>query len=131
MNPEQIEGKVNNGVGKLETAVGEVVGDPGMELRGEARQFEGTAEEAIGSAKERLVQTAKKARAAVGDVADQASDAYENLRIQAQSVADTVDPFVKERPYVALAVAALIGMIVGALMFAGGPKVIYVRPART
>jgi ElaB/YqjD/DUF883 family membrane-anchored ribosome-binding protein len=131
MNPEKIEGKVNNGVGKVETAVGEVVGDPGMELRGEARQFEGSAEEAFGVAKEKIIRTARKAKGAMADAADQASDAYESLRIQAQSVADTVDPFVKEKPYAALGVAALFGFIVGALFFAGGPKVIYVRPSRT
>ena len=129
MSSESLEGKVKNGVGKAEAAVGEVVGDPGLALRGEARQFEGAAEEAIGSAKERLAETAKKARAAVADAADQAADAYATLRVQAQSLADTVDPFVKQRPYAALALAALAGLVLGAL-FAGGPRVIYVRPPR-
>jgi ElaB/YqjD/DUF883 family membrane-anchored ribosome-binding protein len=129
MNPEKLEGKVNNGVGKAEEAVGEVVGDPGLQVRGEARQFEGAAEEAAGSAKEKLTEAAKQARAAVADAADKASDAYQTLRVQAQSVADTVDPFVKERPYAAVAVAALAGVILGALLFTGGPKVIYVKPA--
>ena len=130
MNPESIEGKINNGIGKVEAEAGEVLGDPGMQLSGEARQFEGAAEDAVDKAKEAIGKTAKIAREAVAGAADQAADTYQTLRKRAESVADTVDPFVKEKPYIALALAAFAGFILGALLSGGGAKVIYIRPAR-
>ncbi|MEJ0066514.1 MAG: hypothetical protein WDM85_14800 [Caulobacteraceae bacterium] len=130
MNTESIEGKVNNGIGKLEAEAGEVLGDPGMQLSGEARQFEGAAEDAVGKAKEALGKTAKAAREAVAGAADQAAETYQAVRKRAESVVDTVDPFVKEQPYIAVALAAVVGLIVGALFAGGGAKVIYIKPAR-
>jgi ElaB/YqjD/DUF883 family membrane-anchored ribosome-binding protein len=130
MNPESIEGKVKNGVGKVEEAAGEVLGDPGMELRGEARQFEGAAEDAIGKAKQVIGKTANRAREVVADAADQATEAYQDLRKRAEGVATTVDPFVKEQPYIAVMLAAVAGLIIGALFAGGGAKVIYIKPAR-
>jgi uncharacterized protein YjbJ (UPF0337 family) len=130
MNPESIEGKVNNGVGKVEEAVGEVLGDPGTELRGETRQFEGAAEDAIGKAKEAISKTAQNAREAVAVAAGQAAETYQTLRKQAESVAGTVDPFVKEQPYIAVMLAAVAGLILGALFAGGGARVIYIKPAR-
>jgi len=130
MNPESIEGKVNNGLGKVEEAAGEVLGDPGMELRGEARQFEGSAEDAIGKAKEAIGKTVQKAREAVTDATDQAAETYQTLRKHAESVATTVDPFVKEQPYIAVMLAAIAGLILGALFAGGGARVIVIKPAR-
>jgi ElaB/YqjD/DUF883 family membrane-anchored ribosome-binding protein len=130
MNPENIEGKVKNGIGKVEEAAGEVLGDPGMQLSGEARQVEGAAEDAVGRAKEAVSQTVKKARAVVADATDQAADTYQNLRKQAQSVAQTVDPFVKEQPYIAVMLAAVAGIILGAMFAGGGARVIVIKPAR-
>jgi ElaB/YqjD/DUF883 family membrane-anchored ribosome-binding protein len=130
MNPESIEGKINNGIGKVEAEAGEVLGDPGMQLSGEARQFEGAAEDAVGQAKEVIGKTAKVAREAVAGAADQAADTYQAVRKRAESVVDTVDPFVKEQPYIAVMLAAVVGLIVGALFAGGGAKVIYIKPAR-
>ena len=130
MDPESIEGKVNNGLGKIEQATGEVLGDPGMELRGEARQFEGAAEDAVGKAREAIGKTVKRAREVVGEASDQAAETYQDLRKRAESVAHTVDPFVKEQPYIAVMLAAVAGLILGALFAGGGAKVIYVKPAR-
>jgi ElaB/YqjD/DUF883 family membrane-anchored ribosome-binding protein len=130
MNPESIEGKVKNGIGKVEAEAGEVLGDPGMQLSGEARQIEGAAEDAIGKARETIGKTAKIAREAVAGAADQAADTYQAVRKRAESVASTVDPFVKEQPYIAVMLAAVAGLIVGALFAGGGAKVIYIKPAR-
>ena len=130
MNPEELEGKIKNGVGQVEAAAGEVLGDPGMQVSGEARQIEGQAEDAVGKAKEAIGKTAKMAREAVVNATDHASDTYQTLRRRAEGVADTVDPFVKEQPYIAVALAAVVGLIVGALFAGGGAKVIYIKPAR-
>ena len=131
MNPENVEGKIKNGIGQVEAAAGEVLGDPGMQFSGEARQLEGSAEDAIGKAKEVIGKTAKKAVEAVTSATDQASDTYQSLRKRAESVADTVDPFVKEQPYIAVALAMVAGLILGALIGGGGAKVIYIKPSRT
>jgi ElaB/YqjD/DUF883 family membrane-anchored ribosome-binding protein len=130
MKPANLEGKVKNGVGRLEEAAGEVLGDPGLQVGGEARQIEGAAEDTLAVAREKLEQTAKKARAVVTAAADQASDTYETLRKRAQGVADTVDPFVKEQPYIALALAVVGGAILGALFAGGDATVIYIKPSR-
>jgi ElaB/YqjD/DUF883 family membrane-anchored ribosome-binding protein len=130
MNPEELEGKINNGLGQAEQAAGEVLGDPGMQLRGEARQFEGAAEDALGRAREMIGKTAMKAREAVAEAADQAADSYQVLRKRAETVAETVDPFVKEQPYIAVMLAAVAGLILGALFAGGGARVIYIKPAR-
>jgi ElaB/YqjD/DUF883 family membrane-anchored ribosome-binding protein len=130
MNPESIEGKVKNGVGKVEEAAGEVLGDPGMQLSGEARQIEGQAEDAVGKAKEVIGKTVQRAREAVSEATDQAAETYQTLRKQAEGVAQTVDPFVKEQPYIAVMLAAVAGLILGALFAGGGAKVIYIKPAR-
>jgi ElaB/YqjD/DUF883 family membrane-anchored ribosome-binding protein len=130
MNPESIEGKVNNGIGKVEAEAGEVLGDPGMQLSGEARQFEGAAEDAVGRAKEAIGKTAKMAREAVANATDHASETYQTLRKRAESVAVTVDPFVKEQPYIAVMLAAVAGLIVGAMFAGGGARVIVIKPSR-
>jgi len=108
MSSESLEGKAKNGAGA------------------EAR-----ADDIIGATADQIARSADKARAVIADAADQAADAYGELRERAQKVADTVGPFVNERPYAALAIAAVAGLILGALFFSSGPKVIYVKPART
>ncbi len=130
MNPESIEGKVKNGVGQVEQAAGEVLGDPGMQLSGEARQIAGAAEDAVGRAREAIEKTAKAAREAITTATDQAAETYETLRKQATSVAKTVDPFVKEQPYIAVMLAAVTGLILGAMFAGGGARVIVIKPAR-
>jgi ElaB/YqjD/DUF883 family membrane-anchored ribosome-binding protein len=130
MNPENIEGKVKNGIGQVEAAAGEVLGDPGMQFSGEARQIEGAAEDALGKAKDVIGKTAKKAVDAVASATDQATETYQTLRKRAEGVAETVDPFVKDQPYLAVMLAAVAGMIIGALMAGGGAKVIYIKPSR-
>jgi ElaB/YqjD/DUF883 family membrane-anchored ribosome-binding protein len=109
MNSEELEGKINNGIGKVE---------------------QGAAEDAVGRAKEAIGKTARKAREVVGSATDQAADAYQTVRKRAEEVAGTVDPFVKEQPYIAVMLAGIAGLILGALFAGGGAKVIYIKPAR-
>lgn len=130
MNSDELEGKMNGEIGALQAAAGRALGDPVLEAEGEARQIVGGVEEAVGKAKETVTRTAKRAKAVVTEAADQVADTYETLRDKAQTVADTVDPFVKDKPYLSLALAAFAGFILGALLSGGGAKVIYIRPAR-
>ncbi len=52
------------------------------------------------------------------------------LRGDAERLARTVDPMVREQPYVAMVAGVIIGLLAGALLFSGGAKVIYIKPAR-
>ena len=67
------------------------------------------------------------ARAAAARVTDQARDAYDQARLKAYDLAEVVDPFVKEKPYAALGLAALGGLMLGLLYAGRGPKVVYLR----
>jgi ElaB/YqjD/DUF883 family membrane-anchored ribosome-binding protein len=130
MSSDEFEGKMNGEVGGLQATLGRGLDDPKLEAEGEARQLAGGAQEAVGKAKETVTRAAKQAKEAVASAADQVSDTYESLKEKALTVADTVDPFVQEKPYMALALAAFAGFLLGALLSGGGAKVIYIRPSR-
>jgi ElaB/YqjD/DUF883 family membrane-anchored ribosome-binding protein len=105
---------------------------------------------AISNGANDLQAKASKAKAAIEDVADKVSagvskagdqasdtvaklsdgavDAYDRVYTSARQISDVVDPFVQERPYAALGIAAALGVFVGLLLTARGPKVVYVRP---
>jgi ElaB/YqjD/DUF883 family membrane-anchored ribosome-binding protein len=128
MSSEELQGKVQSGLGKVETAAGQALDDPSLQAKGEVRQFSGRVQEAVGRARETMGTAASRARAAFDSAPSQASDAYQALRDNAQMVAGRVDPFVKEQPYVAVVAGVVIGLLAGALLFSGGSKVIYVKP---
>jgi uncharacterized protein YjbJ (UPF0337 family) len=130
MSNENLEGRAKQAFGKGEEALGEVTGDPGMKFEGERRQFSGQAERAFGAAKEGLNRAAKQARSVASIAGDRASDVYGHAANRAQVASESVQQFVDERPYSALAVAAFAGLLLGALIFATGPRVYYLKPAK-
>ena len=128
MNENNVEGGLKTGLGKLEGAAGNALGDSEMQAKGGAKQVEGRTQDAVGSAQEAVGQVADQAKEAVSKVAGQAKEAYGRVSDQARAVSDVVDPFVKEQPYAALGIAAAAGLLVG-LLFAGrGPRIVYVKP---
>jgi ElaB/YqjD/DUF883 family membrane-anchored ribosome-binding protein len=84
-------------------------------------------EQTAGKIQGAIGQAASKATAAVSRVSGQAKEAYGRASVGAQKVADTVEPFVQERPYAALGIALGAGVVLGLLLAGRGPKVIYVR----
>jgi ElaB/YqjD/DUF883 family membrane-anchored ribosome-binding protein len=56
--------------------------------------------------------------------ADRAADTY----AAARDVVERVNPFVKDRTYLSLGLAALAGLIIGGLFLPPGPRVVYVKP---
>jgi|GEM_PF-6652138 len=120
MNENQAEGAVNVITGKLESAVGEALGDGAMRARGGVRQVGGHVQEAAGSVQETLEQAAAQAKAA----ASMAGDAYARASRGARAVARTVE----DEPYLAVAVGVAIGLLAGLLIAERRPKVIYVKP---
>jgi ElaB/YqjD/DUF883 family membrane-anchored ribosome-binding protein len=67
---------------------------------------------------------AEDARDTIDRATDRAADTY----AAARHVAERVEPFVRGRPYLSLAFAALAGLIVGGLFLPPGPRVVYVKP---
>ncbi len=130
MSSEELGGKMNNGIDQLESAATGALDEASARAKGEARAFSGNVDRAVGRAKARVKSTARQAQATVSHAADQAADTYQMLRGDAQRLADTIDPMVKEQPYMALVAGVVIGLLAGALLFGGGAKVIYIKPAR-
>lgn len=86
------------------------------------------ADEAVSAAAETIARIADHSRAALARAAEQIRDTYSRAADGARDVADTVDPFVHKRPYLALGLAAFAGLILGLLLARPGPKNIYVKP---
>jgi ElaB/YqjD/DUF883 family membrane-anchored ribosome-binding protein len=66
---------------------------------------------------------ADDARSAISRATDRAADTYATAR----EMAESVDPFVKDRPYLSLAFAAIAGLVIGGLFLPPVPKVVYVK----
>jgi ElaB/YqjD/DUF883 family membrane-anchored ribosome-binding protein len=130
MSTEDLGGKVNNGVDRLEQATTSALDDASAKAKSEARAFSGRVDQAARRAKQTVESTARRAQATASRAADQASDTYEMLRGNAQQLARTVDPMIRQEPYIGLVAGVVIGLLAGALLFGGGAKVIYVKPAR-
>jgi len=88
-------------------------------------------ETAAAAAKEIIGKATDRARAALESATDQVSDAYSRASDKAKDIADTVDPFVQEKPYLSLGLAVLGGFILGLLLAGRGPRTIYVKPVVT
>jgi ElaB/YqjD/DUF883 family membrane-anchored ribosome-binding protein len=75
------------------------------------------------TARQAADEFAHEAREAFDRTTDRAADTYASAR----DVMRQVDPFLRNRTYLSLGLAALIGLIVGGLFLPRGPKVIYVK----
>jgi uncharacterized protein YjbJ (UPF0337 family) len=128
MNTNHIEGELKNGAGKAEALAAQVLDDPDMELDGEARRAEGDMQQMIGDVQDKITRAADKVATTAVKVGEQARDTYANVTIRVQRVADQVDPFIKEQPYLALGLAAVGGLMFGLLYAGRGPKIVYVKP---
>lgn len=86
-----------------------------------AHSTSATAQRKIGEAAGYVSEAAKKASA-------QAKDLYGEVTGRARKVAQTVDPYVKGKPYATMGLAVVTGLTLGLIMAGRGPKVIYVEP---
>ena len=128
MSSQDVQGNVSNGIDRLEGTATAKLDQAAAKTKAQTRQFSDKVDQAVGKAKESVKTGAARAQAATARAADQASDTYEMLRDNAQRLAQQVDPFVKEQPYMAMVAGVVIGLLAGALLFGGGSKVIYVKP---
>ena len=91
-------------------------------------EYDSAANEASATARNAMGQGIDAAKSALGSVADRAKDAYGQATDMAQTARETVEPFVQEKPYVSLTIAAAVGLLAGLLVAGRGPKVVYLRP---
>ena len=120
MNENRVEGAAKVVGGRFQRAAGELLDDREMQVRGGVREGVGHVQEAAGTAQEVLEE-------AVGHVKSAASTAgkvYGGVSGFARDVTKTIE----ERSYLAVAVAAAIGLLAGLLIAGRGPRVIYVKP---
>jgi len=121
MNENRSAGAAKVALGKVESAVGEALSDSLMQAEGARLQVGGRLQEAAGTVQETLGQAAHKAKAA----ASKAGQAYGRV---ADVVAE-VDPFVRDRPYLTMALTVAAGLLIGLLIAGRGSKVVYLKPA--
>ena len=98
------------------------------EAKNNLHQFQTSAQNLRDAVNDAIGKAADSVAAAAVKIGDQAKDAYGTATDRVQHAADTVDPLVKEKPYAAVAIAGVAGIILGLLMSSRGPKVIYVKP---
>jgi uncharacterized protein YjbJ (UPF0337 family) len=97
MTDQRVEGVAKKGVGRLQDAVGGLIGDDGVQLKGKLNEAAGAIQDTYGQVKER-------AQDVFGDVRD----------------------YAQEEPIKALAIGLGVGLALGLLLW-GGRKVVYVR----
>ena len=87
-----------------------------------------TAHDVIADAADRLVDASERVSLLARQLGGQAADAYGRARVTAREMDSSLQPFVRERPYLALAIAVGVGILLARTFASRGPKVIYVRP---
>ena len=98
MAEQQIEGLAREGLGRIEDGAGGLVGNAKLQARG------------------KLDQAAGAIQRTLGDVQGQAERLFGEAQTKSLEARDEVDAFVHRSPWVAVAVAAGIGLLAGLLL---------------
>lgn len=129
MNEDQLKAGASKAAGKVESAAGAALNDREVEAQDDARQAQGHTEGAAGAAHDTISKASDIAHDAVSNVAGRAGQAYGRASDAVETARSRVDPFVREKPYAALGLAAGAGLVLGLLLAGTSVKTIYVRPA--
>jgi uncharacterized protein YjbJ (UPF0337 family) len=95
MSDQQIEGLAREGVGRVKDSAGGLLGDARLQAKGKF-------DEAVGAVQRTL-----------GDVQGQAERLFGEAQVRGVEARDEVDAFVRRAPWIAVAVAAGIGLALG------------------
>ena len=95
MTEQQIEGLAREGLGRIEDGAGGLVGDAKLQARGKLDQASGVVQRAL------------------GDVQDRAERLVGEAQVMGQDAVDEVDAFVRRSPWIAVAIAAGVGLLAG------------------
>jgi uncharacterized protein YjbJ (UPF0337 family) len=103
MDMDRVKGSADQAIGAIKEAAGKLTGDAKLKAEGKAGKLKGKAENAAGGAKDAVRHAAGKLDRALG---------FDAVTSAGSALRDAVST----RPFGALAVAAGIGALVGALI---------------
>lgn len=127
MTRESLEGKVRSGIGQAEKIVDQAIGDKATAAQGAYDDAAGKAQAALGSAKDAVNESVNAVSAldlsalrnevtklaqTVSDLAHKQVSAGRDQVVGAVEAAD-VETRIKKNPWAAVAIAALIGLLIG------------------
>ena len=127
MSRENLEGQVRSGIGQAEKIVGQAIGDKATAARGAYDDAGGKAQAALGSAKDTVNESVNAVSAldlsgvrneitklaqTVSDLAQKQVSSGRDQVVGAVEAAD-VETRIKKNPWAAVAIAALIGLLIG------------------
>ena len=119
MDSDRIGGAAKETLGKAQSAAGEVFGDKETELKGHAREASGTAQNVYGQAKDALGDAADSAQGIYGQAKEKLGDTFGDTFSDASGSAEralhSLEKEVKDRPLIALLIAALVGYVLAQL----------------
>lgn len=127
MTRESLEGQVRSGIGQAEKIVDQAIGDKATAAQGAYDDAAGKAQAALGSAKDAVNESVNAVSAldlsalrnevtklaqTVSDLAHKQVSAGRDQVVGAVEAAD-VETRIKKNPWAAVAIAALIGLLIG------------------
>jgi ElaB/YqjD/DUF883 family membrane-anchored ribosome-binding protein len=92
-----------------------------------ARKASETARSTSSLAQRKIGEAANYVSHAAVRASSQAKDLYSEVTGKARRVVQRVDPYVKGKPYAAMGMVAVAGLLVGLIMAGRGPRVIYIE----
>ena len=108
MDSDRITGAAKETFGKAQGAVGDAMGDPKTQAKGAYNEAAGTAENLYGQAKDAVGQ-------AKDTVKDTFGDSFSDVGASAEKALHSLEREVKNRPLIALLIAALVGFVIAQL----------------
>ena len=108
MDSDRITGAAKETFGKAQGAVGDAMGDPKTQGKGAYNEAAGAAENLYGQAKDAASQ-------AKDTMKDTFGDSFSDVGASAEKALHSLEREVKNRPLIALLIAALVGFVIAQL----------------
>ena len=113
--------------GRPDGAPGDLPDGQRVEVGGAARPLAGKPQSLVGKLKDQAPGMSQTISSAAGKAKDQAKGLYAQVVGRHDIAAARLDPFVRERPYTAISIAAATGLLAGLVWARGGSKVVYLK----
>lgn len=117
---EQLNGALEVGAGRVESAAGALTGDAKAQVKGKLKEAAGSAKLAVGHLK-------AVANEALDDAQHMVHDVAVSAREQAKDRLARIETQVRDRPGPAVAIALAVGLGLGLLLRGASTRTVYVR----